>query len=168
MNQFVRGAQLPTGLGKKVREHFEYRLAHQQKIFLMKNRFEAEEILTQLSSQLRAEIYMWMNQETVNSIPFFHDKSPQFVADALHLLQPMVFHKNENIVKEGSQADEMFFLTKGQLAIYYGERLIVKLEEGSYFGEILLRLSRCLVYRKVKPRKNTYRIPHYFFLSYHR
>ena len=38
--------------------------------------------------------------------------------------------------KENSQADEMFFLIRGSAGIYYGTKLIVVIEEGSYFGEI--------------------------------
>ena len=61
---------------------------------------------------------------------------PQFVADTISMFQPMVFQEGDYICKEGTQADEMFFLTKGKAGIYYGKKLIVVIEEGSYFGEI--------------------------------
>ena len=80
----------------------------------------------------------------------------------------MVFQESDFICKEGTQADEMFFLVKGKCftifpvlyivsmyqkltlllflsiciwilgkaGIYYGSKLIVVIEEGSYFGEI--------------------------------
>ena len=52
------------------------------------------------------------------------------------MLQPMIAHEGEFIVKEGSQADEMFFLTKGVASVLYGQKSVLSLEEGSYFGEI--------------------------------
>ena len=48
----------------------------------------------------------------------------------------MVFQEDDFVCKEGTQADEMFFLIKGKVGIYYGSKLIVVIEEGSYFGEI--------------------------------
>jgi CRP-like cAMP-binding protein len=52
------------------------------------------------------------------------------------MFQPMVFQEGDYICKEGTQADEMFFMVKGKAGIYYGEKLVVVIEEGSYFGEI--------------------------------
>lgn len=52
------------------------------------------------------------------------------------MFQPMVFQEGDYICKEGSQADEMFFLIKGNIGIYYGSKLIVVINEGTYFGEI--------------------------------
>merc|ERR1712194_211335 len=59
-----------------------------------------------------------------------------FVADTISMFQPMVVHEGDFICKEGTQADEMFFLVKGHAGIYYGSKLVVVIEEGSYFGEI--------------------------------
>ena len=52
------------------------------------------------------------------------------------MFQPMVFHEGDFVCKEGTQADEMYFLVKGKAGIYYGQKLVVVIEEGSYFGEI--------------------------------
>ena len=61
---------------------------------------------------------------------------PQFVADTIAMFQPMVFQEGDYICKEGTQADEMFFMVKGKAGIYYGDKLVVAIEAGSYFGEI--------------------------------
>lgn len=52
------------------------------------------------------------------------------------MFQPMVFQEGGFVCKEGTQADEMYFLLKGKAGIYYGQKLVVVIEEGSYFGEI--------------------------------
>ncbi len=136
VNQFIRAARLPDELEKKVRNYFEFRMQQSQQIFLMKDSYDAEEILAQLSSALRAEVFMWIERDLVSTIPFFNGKSPQFIADALHLLKPVIFHEGEFIVEEGSQADEMFFFEEGKAAIYYGDKKVATLGQGTYFGEI--------------------------------
>jgi CRP-like cAMP-binding protein len=72
----------------------------------------------------------------ISKIPFLKDKVPQFVADIISMFQPMVFQEGDFVCKEGTQADEMYFLLKGKAGIYYGQKLVVVIEEGSYFGEI--------------------------------
>jgi CRP-like cAMP-binding protein len=72
----------------------------------------------------------------ISKIPFLKDKVPQFVADIISMFQPMVFQEGDFVCKEGTQADEMYFLIKGKAGIYYGQKLVVVIEEGSYFGEI--------------------------------
>ncbi len=136
VNQFIRAARLPAELEKKIRNYFEFRMQQSQQIFLMKDSYDAEEILAQLSSALRAEVFMWIERDLVSAIPFFNGKSPQFIADALHFLKPVIFHEGEFIVEEGSQADEMFFFEVGKAAIYYGDKKVATLGQGTYFGEI--------------------------------
>ena len=77
-----------------------------------------------------------MDRQLISKIPFLQNKVPQFVADCCGMFQPMVFQEGDHVCKEGTQADEMFFLVKGKAGIYYGSKLIVVIEEGSYFGEI--------------------------------
>ena len=74
---------------------------------------------------------------------------PQFVADTISMFQPMVFQEGDYICKEGTQADEMFFMVKGKAGIYYGDKLVVVIEEGSYFGEIgciMVRFAVRIIY----------------------
>ena len=52
------------------------------------------------------------------------------------MLQPMVFQVGDTIVREGSQADEMYFLVRGRATVLYGEKEVLTIEAGSYFGEI--------------------------------
>lgn len=94
------------------------------------------ELLDEMGSGLRSEVLLFLDRHLISKIPFFQGKVPQFVADTISMFQPMVFQEGDYICKEGTQADEMFFLIRGKAGIYYGEKLVVVIEEGSYFGEI--------------------------------
>lgn len=108
---------------------------------MMKKRFNAEEFFCEMSSYfLRAEVLMWVERELVSQMSSFQGKSPQFISDCVSMLKPLLSHKDETVVKEGSEADEMFFRTKGIAGIYCDNRLYSTLKEDLYFGEI-----RCLV-----------------------
>ena len=98
--------------------------------------YDADSILDELSSNLRAEILLFVERVLIEKIPFFRGKIPQFIADCITMFQPMVFQEGDFVIKEGSAADEMYFLTKGRCAVYYGPKRMVSITEGSYFGEI--------------------------------
>ena len=92
--------------------------------------------MSELSANLKNEIITHVERDLIERIPFFSAKSASFIADCIQLMQPMVVHENDFIIKEGSAADEMYFLIKGRAAVFYGNRKVKALVEGSYFGEI--------------------------------
>ena len=73
----------------------------------MSDHYDADALLDEMSSNLRADVLLFLDSELVEKIPFFKDKIPQFVADVLSMLQPLVFQSGDFIVKEGEKADEM-------------------------------------------------------------
>ena len=89
-----------------------------------------------MGSTLRADIMLHLQKALIEKVPFFRGKVPQFVADCVSMFSPMVFYKGDFIVKENSQADEMYFLTEGKAGIFYGSKLVTVIKEGSYFGEV--------------------------------
>ena len=136
VNEFCRTAKLPKELSRQVRDFFEFKMAKSQHAFLISSNYDVDELLDELGSGLRADVLLYMDRQLISKVPFLQNKVPQFVADIISMFQPMVFQENDYICKEGTQADEMFFLIKGKAGIYYGSKLIVMLDEGSYFGEI--------------------------------
>lgn len=73
----------------------------------MSCQYDADELLDELSSSLRADVLLFVERELISKIKFFENKPPQFVADAVTMLQPVVYQEGDSIVTEGSQADEM-------------------------------------------------------------
>lgn len=113
VNEFVRTAKLPKLLAKQVRDFFEFKLARSQHAFLISSNYDVDELLDELGSGLRADVLLYMDRHLISKIPFLQNKVPQFVADIISMFQPMVFQESDFICKEGTQADEMFFLVKG-------------------------------------------------------
>ncbi len=108
VNEFVRAARLSPSLSKQVKDFFEFKLTNSQRAFLLSGKeYDADELLYELSSGLRTDVLLFMENDLVKKIPFFEDKVPQFVADIITMFQPMFFQENDYIVKEGTQADEM-------------------------------------------------------------
>ena len=137
VNAFIQDAKLPMGTAKQIRRYYDFALtANKNKSLLNSNMYNADSILEELSSGLRAEVLLFVERELIARIPFLKDKIPQFVADVITMLQPMVFQEGDFIIKEGSAADEMYFLVKGRCAVYYGNKKVVSITEGSYFGEV--------------------------------
>ena len=134
VNAFIRSAKLPLPLAQRVRSYFEFRSS--QRTFLLNNHYDADALLEELGSTLRTDILLHLERDLIAKIPFFAGKVPQFVADTLSMLQPMVFQVGDTIVREGSQADEMYFLVRGHATVLYGEKEVLAIEAGSYFGKI--------------------------------
>jgi len=74
----------------------------------MSDHYDADMLLDEMSSNLRAEVLLFLDSDLVEKIPFFKDKVPQFIADMLTMLQPLVYQGGDYIVKEGDKADEMY------------------------------------------------------------
>ena len=101
INEFLRAAKLPHPLREKIRRFYEYKLSHSHKAFLSNIRFNADQILEELNNKLRADVVMHLEQELIIKIPFFRNKPPEFIADALSMLQPTIYYEGDYITKEG-------------------------------------------------------------------
>jgi len=133
VNTFIMDAKLKPELAAQIRNYFEYSLSKRSNGL---STYDADEILGELSSALKNDVITHVERDLIDSIPFFKGKSRSFVADCIQLFQPMVVQEGDFIIKEGTAADEMYFLIKGRAAVYYGVKKIKALVEGSYFGEI--------------------------------
>ncbi|KAL7449679.1 hypothetical protein ACHAWC_001720, partial [Mediolabrus comicus] len=132
VNEFVRTTRLPTSISKQVRDFFEFKT----KCSYQSSNYNVDELLGEMGSTLRADIMLHLQRNLIEKVPFFKGKVPQFVADCVSMFSPMVFYKGDFIVKEGTQADEMYFLTEGKAGIFYGSKLVAVIDKGSYFGEV--------------------------------
>ncbi|KAL7502499.1 hypothetical protein ACHAXN_000448, partial [Cyclotella atomus] len=97
VNEFVRAAKLPKDLSKQVRDFFDFKLAKSQHSFLMSTNYDVNELLDEMGSGLRSEVLLFLDRHLISKIPFFQGKVPQFVADTISMLQPMVFQENDYI-----------------------------------------------------------------------
>lgn len=146
VNAFIRETKLPSQLGSRIRRYFEYSLARKQNGLYG---YDADLILQEMSSTLRTDVLCFVEAKLIASIPFFEGKSRTFIANTIQALRPIIIQKGDYIIKEGSAADEMYFLIRGTATVYYGDSEVNKLHEGAYFGEVssnLIKLTSNLVY----------------------
>ena len=137
VNTFIREAQLPKDLGKRIRKYFEYSLSKKKSaIYNKAYGYNADELLLELSSILRNDVITYVERDLIGRIPFFRDKCISFVASTVQLLQPVVVQSGDYIIKENVNADEMYFLIKGRAVVCSGEKVVATLSNGDFFGEV--------------------------------
>jgi CRP-like cAMP-binding protein len=82
--------------------------------------------------------------EIIQKIKFFANKGADFMWGILPLLKPMKVHAKDVLYNQGDHAEEIFFIVKGRVKLYYdlnegiGEPNNVPFNlyvEGSYFGD---------------------------------
>ena len=76
----------------------------------------------------------------VEQVPFFRNASSEFLRDIIPRLEARQFAPDEILVHEGDVGDEMYFLTRGQVAVLRGDppQQLAVLREGSFFGELAI------------------------------
>ena len=127
VNTFLQEAKIPAELGAQIRKYFEYSLSKKSNGLFG---YDADQILSELSSTLRIDVITHVEAKLIKSIPFFEGKSSTFVANAIQCFQPIVVHEGDFIIKEGSAADEMYFLIKGNAVVLYGNKKVKVMEAG--------------------------------------
>mmetsp|Transcript_50304 Transcript_50304/g.60493 ORF Transcript_50304/g.60493 Transcript_50304/m.60493 type:complete len:827 (-) Transcript_50304:108-2588(-) len=133
VSAFCRETKLPNNLATQIRRYFEYACSRKKNGLFG---FDADEIMHELSSTLRTDVICFVEKDLIDQITFFEGKNRTFVASAIQFFQPVVVHEGDFIIKEGSAADEMYFLINGNAAIFYADKKVQTLLGGSYFGEI--------------------------------
>ena len=86
VNIFIRDAKLTPELGKSVRAYFEYSVLRKNNGLFS---YDADEILGELSTTLKNEVIMCVEDSLINNkIPFLKGKPSFFVADTIQFFQP--------------------------------------------------------------------------------
>lgn len=74
----------------------------------------------------------------VQAVPFFQNIPDQFISLVIKKLKPLVFMKDEYIIRTGSKGDGMFFVKAGTVEVIVQGKPAAMLSEGSHFGEMSL------------------------------
>lgn len=141
IEEFAQESLLAKDLHDKLRIAIKYST--------LKSGFSAEvkfKILADLPRELRCEVALAMHHGAAKHIPFFRDRDQAFLSAVVPLLNTVEILDHCPVYKAGEYADEIYFLAKGKCLHMYGELVMKRLEEGSYFGEIEVLFSI--------PRKN--------------
>lgn len=132
VNEFMRHRGLPKALRARIRNFYE--VFWPRSVF-----FNETAIISELSFSLRKDVAFFLQQDLIQSVPFFQDADPNFVAELIFRLKPGYAQRGEFIIQIGELGREMFLLYKGEVVVTdYGNQHSHRLGDGSFFGEIAL------------------------------
>lgn len=94
------------------------------------------EIFHELPFQLKYRVAMLMHKQAVGKLSFFNNKHELIISIA-PLLSPVLLKRYEYLYKKGDTADEVYFITKGEISILSDKNMIFcKYSKGGCLGDI--------------------------------
>lgn len=139
MEWWMKRRQLPSQLRHRVR-YFE-----RQKWATMGEQDEME-LIKDLPEGLRRDIKRYLCLDLIKKVPLFHNLDDLILDNICDRVKPLVFSKNEKIIREGDPVQRMIFLVRGRVkrsqSLSRGMVTTTVLEPGGFLGDELL--SWCL------------------------
>nr|POF12368.1 cyclic nucleotide-gated ion channel 2 [Quercus suber] len=139
MEWWMRRRQLPSRLRQRVR-HFE-----RQRWAIMGGEDEME-MIKDLPEGLRRDIKRYLCLDLVKKVPLFHNLDDLILDNICDRVKPLVFSKDEKIIREGDPVLRIMFIVRGRVkrsqSLSKGMVATSILEPGGFLGDELL--SWCL------------------------
>ncbi|XP_014497841.1 cyclic nucleotide-gated ion channel 2 [Vigna radiata var. radiata] len=139
MEWWMRRRQLPSRLRQRVR-HFE-----RQRWAAMGGEDEME-MIKDLPEGLRRDIKRHLCLDLIRKVPLFHNLDELILDNICDRVRPLVFSKDEKIIREGDPVPRMVFIVRGRMkrsqSLSKGMVASSILEPGGFLGDELL--SWCL------------------------
>ncbi|CAL5191156.1 unnamed protein product [Lathyrus oleraceus] len=139
MEWWMRRRQLPSRLRQRVR-HFE-----RQRWAAMGGEDEME-LIKDLPEGLRRDIKRYLCLDLIKKVPLFHNLDDLILDNICDRVKPLVFSKDEKIIREGDPVPRMVFIVRGRIkrnqSLSKGIVATSVLEPGGFLGDELL--SWCL------------------------
>lgn len=130
---FLRENRLPDNLARQMTAFYTH--FYSSNTWKMCS-FDGSELLQVMPPALRCEVILYVECDLIGKIPFLDNKCIAFIADLVVMLQPCSVNAGEYIIREGTVANEMFFLTKGRAVVLAKGSKVHAFNEGAYFGEV--------------------------------
>lgn len=139
MEWWMKRRQLPSRLRQRVRQYERQRWA------AMRGEDEME-MIKDLPEGLRRDIKRYLCLELIKQVPLFHNLDELILDNICDRVRPLVFSKNEKVIREGDPVQRMVFIVKGHLRssqrLSKGMVATCTLGPGNFLGDELL--SWCL------------------------
>ncbi|PNY05083.1 cyclic nucleotide-gated ion channel 2-like protein [Trifolium pratense] len=139
MEWWMRRRQLPSRLRQRVR-HFE-----RQRWAAMGGEDEME-LIKDLPEGLRRDIKRYLCLDLIKKVPLFHNLDGLILDNICDRVKPLVFSRDEKIIREGDPVPRMVFIVRGRIRrtqnLSKGMVATSVLEPGGFLGDELL--SWCL------------------------
>ena len=82
-----------------------------------------------------------INRAVLEKVTLFAGTSPVFLHSLALVLKPALFAAGDVILEKGEAGAEMYFVARGEVEVVDGERVLITLGQGNFFGEKSLLLS---------------------------
>lgn len=139
MEWWMRRRQLPSRLRQRVR-HYE-----RQRWVTMGGEDEME-LIKDLPEGLRRDIKRYLCLDLIKKVPLFHNLDDLILDNICDRVRPLVYSKDEKIIREGDPVPRMVFIVRGRIkrcqSLSKGMVATSVLEPGGFLGDELL--SWCL------------------------
>ncbi|XP_057768654.1 cyclic nucleotide-gated ion channel 2-like isoform X1 [Salvia miltiorrhiza] len=136
---WMKRRQLPSELRQRVR-----RYEHQKWATLGCD--DEMELIQDLPEGLRRDIKRFLCLDLIKKVPIFHSLDDLILDNICDRVQPLVFSKDEKIIREGDPVARMVFIVRGRVKssqnLSRGVVATCMLEPGGFFGDELM--SWCL------------------------
>lgn len=139
MEWWMRRRQLPSSLRQRVRQY------ERQKWATTRGENEMD-LIKDLPEGLRRDIKRQLCLDLVKQVPLFHNLDNLILDNICDRVKPLVFSRNEKVIREGDPVQRMVFIVKGNLQssqrLSRGMLATCTLGPGNFLGDELL--SWCL------------------------
>ncbi|KAK3285956.1 hypothetical protein CYMTET_6463 [Cymbomonas tetramitiformis] len=135
IKQYMQEQNLPKEVQMRVKKYYEHYLAR-------KSVFDEEAILRELTPRLRQELLLYLHRDHIRKISFFRHQPENFISHTISLMTMQFYVPGDIVFYQGDDANEIFFLVRGQMEIVGclgledKETVHAVLDEGSIFGEM--------------------------------
>ena len=137
---YLKNNQLPSGVAKRVITFYRWQNM---------NQFDEKSVLSDLPAQLRKDIFDNLYTHALQDMPIFSGCSTQFMTEVCLRMSPISFPQFQNVYCQGELGMNMYFITKGSVAVIFAEVIgqptqedlermsddCLELGRGSFFGE---------------------------------
>ncbi|XP_050227812.1 cyclic nucleotide-gated ion channel 2 [Mercurialis annua] len=139
MEWWMRRRQLPSRLRQRVR-HFE------RHSWAKLGGEDGMDLIKDLPEGLRRDIKRYLCLDLIKQVPLFHNLDDLILDNICDRVKPLVFSKDEKIIREGDPVQRMIFIVRGRIkrnqSLSKGMVATSVLEPGGFLGDELL--SWCL------------------------
>ena len=129
LNHFMQTRRLPNDLQARIRTYY-------LTIWTRRGGVDDASIMSELPTTLRTEISLVMNQDILGKVPIFASSSSGFIHSLVGHLKLQTYGPKELIVREGDIGSEMYFVSRGQVNVIVGGKVVGSIGSGGFFGEI--------------------------------
>lgn len=135
LRSYLQYHQVPLALRKRIWKYYNY---------LWSNKLSSAQfnMLAEIPEPIKTEVALFLVGDLLKSSDVFMHASSELVSYLAPKLKFRLSMPSEHIVKEGAAAEEMYFISKGEVEVIKGGELITKLNAGDHFGEMALLSER--------------------------